>query len=243
MEGLFRPPEPLQLDGNIADNWRKFSQKIDLFLVAAGISTKPEEKKVAVFLNLIGDDALELYNTFKFEGETKDLATVKKKFDEYCSPKKNVIFERFMFNSIVQKEGQLFDNFVTELKKGIKTTEYAEQDDMIRDRIVMGIYNKATQEKLLREANLTLQKTIDMCRAIEISKDQSKVLQNETSVNEVRFSKRDTIKNNCHYCGYSHERGNCLAWGKTCAKGAIILPVCVKQGNTKRKKKEQMILQ
>lgn len=92
MESFFRPPEPLQLDGNIAENWKKFSQKIDNFMIAAGFSTKPDDKKLAVFLNLIGDDALDLYNTFDFGTQVKTLELVKNKFDEYCLPKKKCYF-------------------------------------------------------------------------------------------------------------------------------------------------------
>lgn len=52
MESFFRPPEPLVLDGNIADSL----------------------KKVAVLLNLIGDDGLELFNSFTFPpGDEKKL--------------------------------------------------------------------------------------------------------------------------------------------------------------------------
>ncbi|KAB0805330.1 hypothetical protein PPYR_02300 [Photinus pyralis] len=228
METLFKPPEPLQLDGNIAENWRKFSQKFDLFLTATGLSTKAEEKKVAVLLNLIGYEALELYNTFSFvEQEEKTVETVKAKFDEYCSPKKNVIFERFKFNKIVQQECQPFDVFVSELRKAIKTTEYAQQDDMLRDRIVMGIYNKSTQEKLLREASLTVTKAIDICRAIEVSRDQSKVLQSEATVHSISKKSMSNqpvkqvarqVATDCQYCGYQHAKRRCPAYGKTCAR-------------------------
>lgn len=242
MESFFRPPEPLQLDGNIAENWKKFSQKIDNFMIAAGFSTKPDDKKLAVFLNLIGDDALDLYNTFDFGTQVKTLELVKNKFDEYCLPKKNVIFERFVFNSIVQKEAQSFDNFVTELRKAVKTTEYEKQDDMIRDRIVMGINNKTTQEKLLREDKLTLQKAVEICRAIEISKDQSKILQNEASVSEVKTSKNN--KQKCRFCGYVHVARSCPAWGKTCAKCEgrnHFASVCFQENNGRRDNDDQSV--
>ncbi|XP_031328603.1 uncharacterized protein LOC116159695 [Photinus pyralis] len=170
MESIFKPPEPLHLDGNISDNWRKFEQQFQIFIEATELDQKSEAKQLAVLLNLVGNDGLDLYNSFTLtEAERKSLKSVLKKFAEYCSPKKNVIFERYRFNSIVQKEGQTFDNFLTELRKGVKTTDYKEQDDMVRDRIVMGIANKNTQERLLREEALTLQKAVDFCRATEAS--------------------------------------------------------------------------
>lgn len=66
MEGIFKPPEPLVLDGNVSDNWKRFAQKFDLFMTVTDLASKGEEKKVAVFLNLLGDEGLELFNSFTF---------------------------------------------------------------------------------------------------------------------------------------------------------------------------------
>lgn len=59
-----KPPEPLILDGNVSENWKKFWQRFDLFMKAADLNTKDDDRKIAVLLNLIGDDGLELYNSF-----------------------------------------------------------------------------------------------------------------------------------------------------------------------------------
>lgn len=40
----------------------------------------------------------------------------------------------------------------------------------MRDRLVVGIKDKALQERLLRETRVTLPAAIDMCRAAEQSK-------------------------------------------------------------------------
>jgi len=50
MENLFRPPEPLVLDGNIADNWKKFAQKFELFMTATGLKTKAEETRLCFWI-------------------------------------------------------------------------------------------------------------------------------------------------------------------------------------------------
>ncbi|XP_044745087.1 uncharacterized protein LOC123306952 [Coccinella septempunctata] len=139
------------------------------------------------------------------------------KFSDYCSPKTNEIFERYKFNSIYQKEGQAFDSFLTDLRKAVKTTGYKEQNEMIRDRIVMGIHDKTTQERLLRESKLTLTKAIEFCRTVEVSKQQSKTLQEggaDVHLDAVKHKK----PNMCKYCGYKHDfKKKCPAFGKTCA--------------------------
>lgn len=225
MENYFRPPDPLVLDGNISENWKRFSQKFKLFTKATGLDEKDEEKQVACFLSLVGDDGLDLFNSFTFQpGKDKVLSEIVKKFEVHCAPQKNVIFERAKFNTIVQKEGQSFDSFLTELRKAVKTTEYPIQDEMIRDRIVIGLRDTADKEKLMREASLTLTKAINYCRAKETSKDQVKMLDNESRVDAIKAStsrsvmKKDSNKS-CNKCGYKHKFENkCPATGKTCAK-------------------------
>ena len=64
---------------------------------------------------------------------------------------------------------------------------------MIRDRIVMGICDKAVQERLLRESDLTLEKAINFCRATEASKTQSKMIQGETAVNDDTTKSLDKV--------------------------------------------------
>ena len=90
-----------------------------------------------------------------------------------------------------QKEGENIDQYVTELKNLAATCEYRDlRDELIRDRIVIGIKNNAVRGRLLREADLTLSRTIEMCRADEASKIQIKSLDSRV-VNEV---KRSSVK-------------------------------------------------
>lgn len=67
MDNYFKPPEPLLLDGNISESWKRFSQKFDLFSKATGLDTKEEGKQIACVLFLIGDNGLNLFNSFSFE--------------------------------------------------------------------------------------------------------------------------------------------------------------------------------
>lgn len=45
MENYFRPTEPLMLGGNISENWKSFSQQIDLLVKATDLDTNYGEKK------------------------------------------------------------------------------------------------------------------------------------------------------------------------------------------------------
>ncbi|UYV62790.1 K02A2.6-like, partial [Cordylochernes scorpioides] len=225
----FVRPSELALHGNVAENWRRFKQRLMLYLEATEKATKPDKLKVAILLNFIGEEALEVFNTFHLkEDEAENFDLVINKFDDFCEPKKNVIFERFKFFSATQKDGESIDSFITELKGLSTSCEYESQkDSLIRDRIVYGIQDKALQERLLREPNLTLLKAIEMCKTDEISKQQIKIMQNNQNICQIRkYEKKHSPKQNqesekefkCQRCGKSHRAKNCPAWGKRCSK-------------------------
>ncbi|UYV83644.1 K02A2.6-like [Cordylochernes scorpioides] len=225
----FVRPSELALHGNVAENWRRFKQRLMLYLEATEKATKPDKLKVAILLNFIGEEALEVFNTFHLkEDEAENFDLVINKFDDFCEPKKNVIFERFKFFSATQKDGESIDSFITELKGLSTSCEFESQkDSLIRDRIVYGIQDKALQERLLREPNLTLLKAIEMCKTDEINKQQIKIMQNNQNICQIRkYEKKHSPKQNqesekefkCQRCGKSHRAKNCPAWGKRCSK-------------------------
>ena len=61
-------PNALNLTGNVAENWRYFKQEFELYLVAAGLDTKPGKQKVALLLHVAKKPAIDVYNTFTFAG-------------------------------------------------------------------------------------------------------------------------------------------------------------------------------
>lgn len=64
-------------------------------MIAIDLNRKREEKKIAVSLSLIGDEGLELYNSFSLTDVESILNSIQDKSEAYCSSKKNIIFERY----------------------------------------------------------------------------------------------------------------------------------------------------
>ena len=81
-------------------------------------------------------------------GDEKKLKTYYDNFGDYCKPKSNKIYHRYLFKSRVQKENETFEQFVTELKTLMKDCEYpAEiQAEQIRDHIVL-VCGRAKSDK------------------------------------------------------------------------------------------------
>ena len=249
------PPSPMSFTGNISEAWKRWKQRWTLYAKASGVDAKDENIQCATFLHVMGEEGLEIFNTFQFTETEKDkIGPLIDKFESYCIPKTNVTFERYKFNMRSQKEGENIDQYVTELKNLAATCEYRDlRDEFICDRIVIGIKDNAVRGRLLREADLTLSRTIEMCRADEASKIQIKSLDSRV-VNEVKRSsvkrerqrpftkKSDTHQSHskqnysqkrkvemCDACGYQrHTKSACPAINEFCK-------ICHKKGHFARK--------
>ena len=165
-----------------------------------------------------------MFLTFQWEREAdqESLEKVIQKFGEYVQPKVNIAVERFKFNSRNQGVGEPFDQYVTVLRQMAARCEHDKitPDELLRDRIVFGIADRKVRERLLREDNLDLKKTLMVCRASELSAAQIREVSKlgEMSVNAVetkmRLSSSETVSNqpkavmirDCNFCGRDHER-------------------------------------
>ena len=182
--------KPLKLEGNLAENWRRWKQRYELFMTATEASKKSAKIKSSMLLHLIGEDVLEVFNTFEFgsEEDKEKPVEILKKFDEYCNPKRNLTVERHIFNSRMQHPGESIDKYITDLRLKVKTCEYGTMaDEMIKDRIVVGVHSDIVRGRLLREKDLCLTKAMDICKAAEAS---TKQLEKLTDEKKLRFYKR-----------------------------------------------------
>lgn len=140
-----------------------------LFSTATQLSKQPEEVQAAALLITIGEEARKAYDTFKFttDEERNSVEVLIQKFEEYYKPARNLTFQEFRFGSRDQKEGEPFNEWLTELRILAKNCEFGELEDrMLRSRIILGVRDKSLQRKLLVE-NPTYEKTVELCRLQE----------------------------------------------------------------------------
>jgi hypothetical protein len=187
----FPPPRVLNTSCiNMAEEWKNWAQRFDIYCVASETNKKPEEVQVARFLSCLGEDALNIFNTFGLsDGDKKKMTVVRKKFDDYFTPRRNVVFERFQFWKHIQQPGESIDAFVTTLRLRARTCEFGEQEDsLIRDRIVLSCTDARVQERLLREPELTLDKSLELCCAAEAAQQQLRVINSGSGTEQTSFS-------------------------------------------------------
>ena len=73
----------------------------------------------------------------------------KKKFENYFIAKRNIIFDRPKFVSRSQQVGESVDSIITDLYGLERYCNFgALKEELIRDRIIVGLQNRELSEKL-----------------------------------------------------------------------------------------------
>jgi len=167
----FRIPDPLPVNGsNVADDWRRFREQYENYEIASDLADKSQEKRAAVFLTCIGNDAYDVYRAMEFQhaDDRKKLDPVIAAFETFCVGAVNVTYERYVFNRRTQESGERFEAFLGEVRRLARSCDFgAVEESMIRDRIVVGIRDESTRHKLLQVRDLSLAKAVDICKASE----------------------------------------------------------------------------
>ena len=151
------------------DEWQKWKRRFEQFRKASRLSTETKQRQVSMLLYTMGEEAEDtLLSTKISESDQKDYDKVIAKFDSFFQVRKNVIFERARFNRRCQKQDESVEQFITCLYQLSENCEYGDlRDEMIRDRIVVGIRDEAMSQKLQLDADLTLESAKKMVRQRE----------------------------------------------------------------------------
>ncbi|XP_068717216.1 uncharacterized protein [Montipora capricornis] len=181
------------------------------------------------------------------------------------------LYERYIFNSCIQTPEETVDGYVNRLRKLASSCQFGTlTEEMIRDRLVIGIHDTGTKARLLREKDLSLDKALDMCKSSEIANKQIKSPQHESKQSKEELhlvqdkSKNNTKKSRpsnpnktnkgskktwkCKFCGQAkwHSKPtDCPAYGqqrRICNKMNHFSKVCLSRKEEEDYDSEESIL-
>ena len=127
-----------------------------------------EERQGSTLLHYLGEDAEEVLDTTRIsEEDRKSYTKVLGEFDKYFKMRKNIIFERAWLNRQNQLTSESAEQFITEVHRFANRCEFkGTKDELIRDRLVVGILDQAISERLQMEPDLT-KWMIGQCGAVK----------------------------------------------------------------------------
>ena len=144
-----------------------------------------------MLLHCIGIEVMRIFNGMKFgEGEDRNIMADIVKYalwnDQHFLGQTQEFFECFQFNRRNQESGESIDEYVSVLRSLAKTCGFCDcmRELLLMDRLLFGISDDKTREELLSTHDLTLTKTIEICRGKAAASLHMKALKSE-EINKV----------------------------------------------------------
>ena len=234
------------------EEWPKWIRRFEI--LRTGLNEKDKEAQVNILIYTMGDTTDDILHSFQLsQDDSKKHDVVKAKFESHFVQKQNVIYERAEFNLRKQEEGEMVDSFITVLYGLAEHSDYDDlHDQLIRDRIMVGIRDANLSKKLQLDSSLTLSKAVQQARKAEAIKQQQFLLRGEGhsegvkkhdtpvgAVGRAKSQRRHSRPNpgaqsakqpankTCGRCGRSqHDRQQCPARDAVCHK-------CARKGHFK----------
>ncbi|KAK0131434.1 hypothetical protein N1851_033836 [Merluccius polli] len=169
---------PNKFDFSNTNDWPRWMKRFERYRIASGLDKQSEEFQVNAFMYAAGDDAEDILSVLPLsDTDKKSCESVIDAFEKHCVSKRNVIYERACFNRQSQQPGESVESFITAVHTLAEHCQFrALREELIRDRIVVGILDAKLSESLQLDAELTLAKAMTKVvsharRGVWISKD------------------------------------------------------------------------
>ena len=237
-----------------ADMWPKWLRHFEHYRLAYGLQNRSNQEQVGTFLYAMGDCADDIIKMLSINEATPSLDKVKTALNGYFAAHRNVIVEQAWFNRRRQNPSESVDTFIQDLYHLAENCEYGTlKDELIRDRIIVGVLDDILSDRLQAKADLTLTDAACMSRQAEARKQNRTIVHGVETQNEVDYvskthshnkqqatnkqpvhpGKRERAKNDrpCFWCGHqNHDRKSCPARdtiGSNCNKKGHFQSVCL----------------
>ena len=116
MAHAFPVPMPMDCSGDIAENWNFF--RLSWTNYETGINEKDQPIRVASLITVLGRDAVRILQHLPMiADDRKDISSTLDELDAYFRPKKNIVYETFLFNSASQWPGESINTYNTRLRQ------------------------------------------------------------------------------------------------------------------------------
>ena len=156
----FQPPEPF--DFSQPAGWPEWRERFKRFRIATKLAGESGEIQVNSLIYAMGREGGKVFTSFTFcthaEGDPDprmDFNTVLDKFNAHFVPKRNIIHERGKFYARSQVQGESVEQYLRCLYDLIANYNFDNEEEALRDRLVLGLLDSEVSQKLQLQDKLT----------------------------------------------------------------------------------------
>ena len=167
------PPDPMNCNGDVATNWKVFRDAYEDYATAAELSGKEPAVQAATLKTIMGKQCKQILNRLGLTTEElQSTDSILTKLEAHFAPARNILFERYRSHSAEQQPTETVDQFLIRLKHLAESCAFSNlQDEMVRDRLVLGCQDHEARARLFREKEC---KVIEILRVSEVTWQQLK---------------------------------------------------------------------
>jgi len=163
------------------EEWPKWIRRFERYRIATGLEKKPHPEQVSTLLYAMGECADDILATFSdIREDTSTYDEVRDKFNTYFGVSRNTIVDRAKFNRRVQQPGESINSFIQDLYKIAENCSYGQiKEELIRDRIVVGVLDESLSDRLQMKTDLKLSEAIQMARQAEARRENRNIVRGD----------------------------------------------------------------
>ena len=182
---------PEKFNFSRTEDWPEWIHRFERYRQASELTKKDDTLQINTLIHAMGHQAEDILTSLKLtQDELKKYDTIKAKLDSYFVIRRNVIFERSEFNKRVQLENETVDSFVTDLHCMAEHCQFGDiNDELIRDRLVIGLRDTRLAGRLQLDPELTLENAVNQARQPEAVKKQQVHLRD----NQSSYGAKETV--------------------------------------------------
>ena len=239
-----QPPSNFHVSNEPSEDWKMWKQLWENYCVLTNLGSQDEGYQKALLLHSLGPEGVRIYNgmSFSVDEDSNKASVIISKLDSHFLGARREYFERFKFNRRNQALDETIDQYVSVLRTMAKTCGFCKcmAENLLMDRLLLGVCDDKMRERMMATHDLTLNKAVDICKAMEAANCQMTALRKDT-VHRVtgrnvtkgqstqKFVKQSKAKKmtgkssavgerKCKFCCRAHvmKKENCPAWGKKC---------------------------
>ena len=248
----------------LSTRWKEWVRRFENFLIACAITTAVRQK--ALLLHFGGKKVIEIFDKLDTTPIPADAATNRPAENEYdtalrvlnahFNPKINVTYNRHVFKSKKQADGETVDQFHTRLSALANGCQFHDKDEEIKSQIILLCKSRKLRAEALNNPTWNLTTLLEKATTFELTKIRAQEIEDgaasNITVNKIGVKKgqsnnkgqrgqwrkqksnksdQDKEKKSCNFCGGSwhNKLTECPA-----RKEGVVCKVCKKQGHFAR---------